>query len=186
MVIPTLQDRRVLSIRDDIGRNGLGDIESIERGSRETDRGGAAVPPGLPGTNPNPRRSARPRTGRSGRQHRQPRRPGPPGARGRFSDNQRNDASARPRVFAATPPPGRSLTASALLPPGLGGPALRQAPVTAMRRGLEERVPKPHVARALDSETISSPRGANSPRPSRPAMKPPLPLAQSLLCSHNS
>lgn len=44
MVISTLQDRRVLSVRDDVGQNGLGDIKAIERGSRETDRGGTAAP----------------------------------------------------------------------------------------------------------------------------------------------
>lgn len=54
------------------------------------------------------------------------------------------------------------------------------APATAMRRGPEERVPNPDVARAPDSESISSPHAANSLRPRGPAAKPPLPLARSL------
>lgn len=36
MVISTLQGRRVLSMREDVGQNGLGDIKPTEQGSRET------------------------------------------------------------------------------------------------------------------------------------------------------
>lgn len=107
-------------MREDIGQNGLGDIKPTEQGSRET---ALLSVPRAPRHKPKPGpECARSALG-AGPRHRQPQ----PRALPERADAlvMTNGATLRRRLRLHCGPTGRSPTASALLPPGLGGPALR-------------------------------------------------------------